>query len=252
MSYYTFVFKKNDMELQLTSTDKAEIEKQMKIWVNCVSVYEHSRKNNLENSVKKTEEIPIPAPIHEKNTVSEDKPQEKEEEKVTEPEIINNEPEPEYKTQESISQEEISENTAETETTKTGDELTINSMNIPKSGQSFTELLEQQIKSGTYEPKFRHDDKFINFINSVNIEDAEIRFGLLLKASYYLTRYENYDRVTLKDINAKLMQNFSIIVDHAIVEKAISQNLLEVVPDLTGMADAAEYRLTELGEKVFN
>lgn len=243
MSYYTFAFKRDDIELQLTSTDKYEIEKQMKIWVNCVSVYQKSRKNTQEilpeNQPKQPtqpENLEVKSPIIENQEISE----------IKQPEVINKEPET-LKT----TQTEVAEKIEEELKPKTNDEQTINNMNIPKPQKNFTELLEQQIENGTYEPKFRHDNKFIDFVNSVNIEDAEIRFGLLLKASYYLSKYENYDRITLKDINAKLMQNFSIIVDHSIVEKAISQGFLVVVPDLTGTSDAAEYRLTELSEKIF-
>jgi len=243
MSYYTFAFKRDDIELQLTSTDKYEIEKQMKIWVNCVSVYQKSRKINQEILTGNLPKQPIqPENIEVKESIVENQ----EIAEIKQTEVINTESEPLE-----TPQTKITEQVEEELKTKTSDEQTINNMNIPKPQKNFTELLEQQIENGTYEPKFRHDNKFIDFVNSVNIEDAEIRFGLLLKASYYLSKYENYDRITLKDINAKLMQNFSIIVDHSIVEKAISQGFLEVVPDLTGTSDAAEYRLTELSEKIF-
>ena len=243
MSYYTFAFKRDDIELQLTSTDKYEIEKQMKIWVNCVSVYQKSRKNIQETLV---ENLPKPQIAESRSEIKKPVIEKKEVEEVKQPETVETEPVPVE-----TNQETLPSAVNEEQKQKTNDEQTINNMNIPKPQKNFTELLEQQIESGTYEPKFRHDNKFIDFVNSVNIEDAEIRFGLLLKASYYLSKYENYDRITLKDINAKLMQNFSIIVDHSIVEKAISQGFLEVVPDLTGTSDAAEYRLTELSEKIF-
>ena len=268
MSYYTFVFKKDDLEIQLTTTDKSEIEKQMQIWFNCVSVYAKSRVgvNGVTeggNDKKPVQPMPvvqqapqmpfvppvmpepmkeeIPEPIKESESFEDFKTE------VSEPEEVK----PEEHVQEEPSENKPEESVAEEVKQQSGDEVTINNMNIPKPQKSFTEMLEQQIEQNTYEPKFRRDEPFVDFVNRVNIEDAEIRFGLLLKAAYYLTRYENYDRVTLKDINAKLMQNFSIIADHSVVEKAMERKLLEVVPDLTGMADAAEYRLTELGEKIF-
>ncbi|MBQ6516511.1 hypothetical protein IJI31_04965 [bacterium] len=288
MSYYTFVFKKDDLEIQLTSTDKSEIEKQMQIWFNCVSVYAKSKGagvgvNKEEKQVpsmpleKPVQPMPavkpvptmpvekpiIPEPIKEEIPVLPlpvvPEPVKKEtSEPVKEPESFKDfsteisEPQKEEVKEEVKAEEPVQEEVVTEEVKpKSGDEVTINNMNIPKPQKSFTELLEQQIEESTYEPKFRRDEPFVDFVSRVNIEDTEIRFGLLLKAAYYLTRYENYDRVTLKDINAKLMQNFSIIADHSVVEKALERKLIEVVPDLTGMADAAEYRLTEAGEKIF-
>ena len=268
MSYYTFVFKKDDLEIQLTSTDKSEIEKQMKIWFNCVSVYTRS-KGNKENNEKAVKEVPlkqepevkpfVPMPeikpvlpkAEVKSEILEEIKKEQAGDFKTEVSEIQQEKPKEEVRQEGAVKEEPTEQSVEEVKPKSGDEVTINNMNIPKPQKSFTELLEQQMENNTYEPKFRRDEQFINFVNRVNLENTEIRFGLLLKAAYYLTRYENYDRVTLKDINAKLMQNFSIIADHSVVEQAISKALLEIVPDLTGMADAAEYRLTEAAERIF-
>jgi len=294
MSYYTFVFKKDDLEIQLTSTDKSEIEKQMQIWFNCVSVYAKSKgagvgvnkeekpvqampveKPIIPEPIKEEKPIPqvpfvppvMPESIMDKKTVPQvplampEPVKEEVPEQAKEPEPFKDfstevsepkseEIKEEVKAEELVQKEVVEEQAVEVKS-KGGDEVTINNMNIPKAPKTFTEILEQKIEEGTYEPKFRHDEPFIDFVSRVNLENSEIRYGLLLKAAYYLTRYENYERVTLKDVNAKLMQNFSIIVDHSVVEKAISDNLLEVVPDLTGMADAAEYRLTEAGERIF-
>lgn len=268
MSYYTFVFKKDDLEIQLTSTDKSEIEKQMQIWFNCVSVYARS-KEGKENNEKVVKEVslkqepaekpfvpmpeikPVLPKTEEKSEITEEVKKEQADDFKTEvSETQQEEPKEEIKQEEAV-KEEPSEQVVEEVKPKSSDDVTINNMNIPKPQKSFTELFDQQMENNTYEPKFRRDEQFIDFVNRINLEDTEIRFGLLLKAAYYLTRYENYDRVTLKDVNAKLMQNFSIISDHSVVEQAISKGLLEIVPDLTGMADAAEYRLTETAERMF-
>lgn len=270
MSYYTFVFKKDDLEIQLTSTDKSEIEKQMKIWFNCVSVYARGKegKGDSETVAKdvpvKQEPVvkpfiplpeikPVLPKFEEKPEIppeTKPEPEQKDDFKTEVSETNNEEPKEEVK-QEEVEKEEPVNQQVEEIKPKSGDEVTINNMNIPKPQKSFTELFDQQMENNTYEPKFRRDESFIDFVNRVKTEDTDIRFSLLLKAAYYLTRYENYDRVTLKDINAKLMQNFSIIADHSVVEQAISKGLLEIVPDLTGMADAAEYRLTETAERIF-
>jgi len=71
----------------------------------------------------------------------------------------------------------------------------------------------------------------------------------LLLTAYYFTQYDGKPRFTLKQLNAKLMQNIAVIVDHAVVQEAINRDYIECLPDLTGIVGASEYRLTAYGEK---
>ena len=72
----------------------------------------------------------------------------------------------------------------------------------------------------------------------------------LLLTAYYFTQYEQKPRFTLKQLNAKLMQNIAVIIDHSVLQEAINRDYIECLPDLTGLVGASEYRLTAYGEKV--
>ena len=95
-------------------------------------------------------------------------------------------------------------------------------------------------------PSIKKDNAFLNYISSRKI-DRKIDY--LLMTAYYFTQYEQKPRFTLKQINAKLMQNIAIILDHSVVQEAINREYLECLPDLTGVVGASEYRLTAYGEK---
>ena len=95
-------------------------------------------------------------------------------------------------------------------------------------------------------PSIKKDNAFLNYISSRKI-DRKIDY--LLMTAYYFTQYEQKPRFTLKQINAKLMQNIAIILDHSVIQEAINREYLECLPDLTGVVGASEYRLTAYGEK---
>ena len=87
----------------------------------------------------------------------------------------------------------------------------------------------------------------MNFISSRNVEK---KIDYLLLTAYYFTQYEQKPRFTLKQLNAKLMQNIAVIIDHSVLQEAINRDYIECLPDLTGLVGASEYRLTAYGEKV--
>lgn len=47
------------------------------------------------------------------------------------------------------------------------------------------------------------------------------------------------------------MQNIGETLDHTILQQAIAMGIAELVPDLTGVSEISEYRLTEKGEDYF-
>lgn len=47
------------------------------------------------------------------------------------------------------------------------------------------------------------------------------------------------------------MQNLSAVIDHVTLQEAINQNFIELIPDLTGVSEVGEYRLTPKGEDFF-
>ena len=92
---------------------------------------------------------------------------------------------------------------------------------------------------------------FINaFINFITARKIEKKIDYLLLTSYYFTQYEQKPRFTLKQLNAKLMQNLAVIIDHSVLQEAINRSYIECLPDLTGLVGTSEYRLTAYGEKV--
>ena len=96
-------------------------------------------------------------------------------------------------------------------------------------------------------PSIQKDNAFINYISSRKIER---KIDYLLLTAYYFTQYEQKPRFTLKQLNAKLMQNLAVIIDHSVLQEAINRDYIECLPDLTGLVGASEYRLTAYGEKV--
>ena len=116
----------------------------------------------------------------------------------------------------------------------------------------FDTILNKSMKNPTTElsfkpsPMVKKDSAFLNFITAKKIEK---KIDYLLLTAYYFTQYEGKPRFTLKQLNAKLMQNIAVIVDHAVVQEAINRDYIECLPDLTGVVGASEYRLTAYGEK---
>ncbi len=70
----------------------------------------------------------------------------------------------------------------------------------------------------------------------------------LLITSYYLKENEKLDRYSLKQINSKIITFTKQLIDHSIIQNAVSQGYFEVVPDFTGMSGVTEYRITDEGE----
>ena len=95
-------------------------------------------------------------------------------------------------------------------------------------------------------PSIKKDNAFLNYISGKKVER---KIDYLLMTAYYFTQYEQKPRFTLKQLNAKLMQNIAIILDHSVIQEAINRDYIECLPDLTGVVGASEYRLTAYGEK---
>ena len=107
--------------------------------------------------------------------------------------------------------------------------------------------LRRQNYPSSQDPSIKKDNAFINFISAKPIEK---KIDYLLMTAYYFTQYEQKPRFTLKQLNAKLMQNIAVIIDHSVLQEAINRDYIECLPDLTGLVGASEYRLTAYGEKV--
>lgn len=287
MSRYTFTFKKDDIFVEISSEDKDVIERQFRIWVTDADKY--VKEQELRKKVLKAQTInnlTQPKPIL---PIKQNQPQAELQQKIQEqtrtqtsysqPQVNNDsvqaqpsinkepqvqmpqqevqptpapvyqeqpvyqEPQPAVEVQQEI-QPEAPQQPKETINSITSGETQ------ERSAQAiaFDTLYEQKIEKSDYEPQKTVDKVFMNLINSKNTKD---KFHYLMITAYYLTEFEKQDRFTLKQINAKLMQNVSDVIDHAMLQEAISQGFIEHVPDLTGISDVAEYRLTHQGEEFF-
>ena len=272
MSNYTFTFKKGDIIAEFTTTDKLAVERQFPIWVaGATEAAKKTAQKQPKTEEKKTSN-PKP-PVTEKVEPPVQKPQEPvfvEPEVKIEVEQEIEQPVVEEKVQEIVqevpAQEPVNEVVSEVTTHApesdnaqvfdTASDLlkTINTIQNPQENVpveevvDFEKVLVESIENPTFEPNQTKDEKFLEVVASKNTSD---RFHYLIITAYYLLEYEKMQRFSLKQINAKLMNNLSRVVDHTILREAINQEFVEVVPDLTGSSEAAEYRLTAKGEDFY-
>ena len=263
MSNYTFTFKKGEIIAEFKTTDKEAVERQFPLWV--ASADEAAKKMTSVNAEEKKSpesrppvvQTPLPEVVKEQAFVEPEaveeslpveqsyQPEAEQQQRESEPEII-----------EVVEVVEAEANEDSQVFDKASDLLkTINTIQNPVEEQpaeevtvDFEKVLESSIENPTFEPNQTKDDRFLSVVASKNTSD---RFHYLIITAYYLLEYEKMERFSLKQINAKLMNNLSRVVDHTILREAINQDFIEVVPDLTGASEAAEYRLTGKGEDFF-
>ncbi len=246
MATYSFRIKKGKYLLDLSTTDKELLVEQFELWVKSASLYARQKKakecKDLVNTQIKAEEE-----ITKKNVEShiarhsEPEIPKLDEVPVKNPELdINNTP------QDNLdifyappTHETLSSMINKSENKSTGgvfDNILENSLNNPKTELTFKTS-----------PSIKKDNAFLNYISTRKIER---KIDYLLLTAYYFTQYEQKPRFTLKQLNAKLMQNIAVILDHGVLQEAINRDYIECLPDLTGLVGASEYRLTAYGEKV--
>ena len=240
MATYSFKIKKGKYQLELSTDDKELLVEQFALWVKDASAYAKKRKaavckDLVDTQIKAEEEITrknIETQLAKHPVPDMPKADEKYERPVESKEISTEKnldifyAPPKQETISSISE-------------KNGqvfDNILENSMNNPKTELSF--------KSS---PSIKKDNAFLNYMGSRKVEK---KIDYLLLTAYYFTQYEQKPRFTLKQLNAKLMQNLAVIIDHSVLQEAINRDYVECLPDLTGLVGASEYRLTAYGEKV--
>ena len=249
MSKYTFTFKKDNIFVEFTTEDRDVVERQFQIWVADADEYARSHKSNAQ----KEKTI---------NTIAKEAEKAKEEIKMSDVEKTFEGDEIELQQEQPVSDVSIEVESEVKEEGPVFDKAssllkTINSIQnetvggeIGESNEKadFEAVLEQTIENPTFEPEKTKDQIFLNLLRSKNTTD---KFHYLIITSYYLSEFEKMERFSLKQINAKLMQNLSEVIDHAMLQEAINQNLIELIPDLTGISGVGEYKLTQLGEEFF-
>lgn len=240
MSTYSFKIKKGKYELNLQTTDKELLVSQFELWVKQAGDYARRKKaaagkEIVTTQIKKEEEITKQHIEEQLNRAGLNKKQE------TPAEIKEEIPAQKaldifYASPQTQQQQEPVKTMEETSVGGVFDNILEKSLNNPQTELTFKAS-----------PTIKKDSAFLNFINSRKIER---KIDYLLLAAYYFTQYEQKPRFTLKQLNAKLMQNIAVIIDHSVLQEAINRDYIECLPDLTGLVGASEYRLTAYGEKV--
>lgn len=240
MATYSFKIKKGKYQLELSTDDKELLVEQFALWVKDAGAYAKRRKaaqckDLVDTQIKAEEDITRknienqlakhPVPEMPKADEKYEKPVETKE-NLTEKNLDIFYAPPKQETISSISET----------SGQVFDNILENSLNNPKTELTF--------KSS---PSIKKDSAFLNYMGSRKIEK---KIDYLLLTAYYFTQYEQKPRFTLKQLNAKLMQNLAVIIDHAVLQEAINRDYIECLPDLTGLVGASEYRLTAYGEKV--
>lgn len=242
MSIYSFKITKGIFQLSLSTSDKELVAEQFEKWVRKAAEYTQKQKIkqckdmvntqiNTEKEItqKKIDEqlkrAPKPEPVEEAPVET------KEESTKKSLDIFYSVPKTDFRT-------EVCDDSATINNIQPNnfDNILDNSMHTPQSELSFKPS-----------PSIKKDNAFLNYIGGRKVEK---KIDYLLLTAYYLTQYEQKPRFTLKQLNAKLMQNIAVIIDHSVLQEAINRDYIECLPDLTGLVGASEYRLTSYGEKV--
>ena len=233
MSNYSFKVTKGKFQLSLTTTDKELIVDQFAKWVRQSSDYVQKQKvregkNRISSQINAEKEIT-------QRKIDEQLSKMPKTESFSEP----------VKSKRTVTEENIDvfynmQKNVETEPKKNNEQGV------------FDNILEQSIKIPQTElsfkpsPTIKKDNAFINYLSGKKVNR---NIDYLLLTAYYFTQYEQKPRFTLKQLNAKLMQNVAVILDHSVIQEAINRDYIECLPDLTGVVGASEYRLTAYGEK---
>lgn len=114
------------------------------------------------------------------------------------------------------------------------------SKNIPKGGSSQFDYEDASSAA---------DDGHIESLHELceMAPNATSGADFLMLAAYFLTQYKSSEKYSLKDLNAQLVRSGLTPVNHGILEAVVAQGHIELVPDMTGTAQAAEYTLTSSG-----
>mgnify|MGYP006988856347 CR=1 FL=1 len=237
MTTYSFKVTKGKYQLSLTTTDRDMIVEQFELWVKKISDYAkkqkvHNLTNRANTQINAERELTQRKIDEQLKDIRNSQPTEKSQKAA---EVIKNDLDVIYD--------------SECHTEENKPVAVQENLSAP---QGFDSILDKSMQAPQEElsfkptPSIKKDNAFLNFISGRKLER---KIDYLLMTAYYFTQYEQKPRFTLKQLNAKLMQNVAIIIDHSVVQEAINRDYIECLPDLTGIVGASEYRLTAYGEK---
>lgn len=251
---YTIVLRKGDIELELTTDDKSAVEKQLDLIIHQASnrpeqkVFEESQQQivNIENDAQNTDAIQSFEQNIVENEVTSQQEHKISEEVQVQPVVFEHISQEEQQTvvnqPENIINEDIIPQNIDIGPVKP---ITINSLQNPEPEPQpdFDNILNKEMSMQTETPPIDKDERFIQYVEGKSALD---KLDFLVITAQYLAQYENMNTFNLKHINAKLMQNFTIIVDHSILQSAIAREFITQIHQ--GNDDvSSEYMLTEKG-----
>lgn len=122
--------------------------------------------------------------------------------------------------------------------------------NISPVEINFEEALQESMENPKTEVVEKTDglSEFEEYIKTYNPQN---QMDYLIVTSMFILNIENKERFSIKQVNSKLVPLTGKPVDHAMIQEAIEQNYIRIVPDLTGTSEFTEYTLTESGEGYF-
>ena len=241
MSTYSFRVTKGKYQLSLTTTDKDVVVTQFAKWVN--SAGEYAQKQKIREGKNRVE-----SQINEEKKITQKKIDEQLK-RAPKPEPIEEAPVKETSVKEDIEKQQETEKNLDVFYAPAGNQQPAPQKTEPAD---FEDILDNSMNNPQTElsfkpnPTIKKDNAFLNYMSGRKVEK---RIDYLLLTAYYFTQFEQKPRFTLKQLNAKLMQNMAIILDHAVIQEGINRDYIECLPDLTGVVGASEYRLTAYGEK---
>ena len=247
---YTIIFRKGKIELELTTDDKYAVERQLDLIINQannISKSNQPKQNIIENNTNND--------LNEKsidNYINQDMPNINDNNLHIQPAVFEHikiEQETTEKKEEQHNQDNIINKTEDvipqTIDITSVKPITINSIQNPEPQPEpdFDKILtNEMVNNSEIEPIIK-DNKFIEYVEG---KSAIEKIDFLVITAQYLAQYENMNTFNLKHINAKLMQNFTLIVDHSVLQSAISKELITRVYE-GGDDISSEYMLTEKG-----
>lgn len=278
MAIYTFTFKKDDVFVDFTTTDKELMERQFRIWVTCASVYAYNQEKREKGlladnppKVESKKEIKVEPAVEAVSTkndsraIGEPEPSTEVEKPIEElkqdfadsiDEGKNSQNEKSldkiYGTtindiQNSLSNLKQEADKPEKPVEQPKEEPKVQAENL-ESKEDFDKMLERAMTETEYISEVKKDDKFLKVLR---VKNASEKIDYLIITAYYLSEFENLAGFTLKQINAKLMENINEVIDHGVLQDAKDLGYVELIPNSTNITSGAEYRLTEEGEKAF-
>ncbi len=230
MATYSFTVTKGKYQLSLSTTDKELVVEEFERWVNSASRYVQNKKIR-EGKERVETQINAEKEITQKNI----------------DEQLRRKPKPEPIEEPPVSKREETEKNLDVFYAPNNTPPQPENNPAPKD---FESILDKSINATELSfkpsPTIKKDNAFLNYMSNRKVDK---KIDYLLLTAYYFTQFEQKPRFTLKQLNAKLMQNLAIILDHSVIQEGINRDYIECLPDLTGVVGASEYRLTAYGEK---